>query len=304
MKHALKNNKLRVVMNSHLTVIVFNYNQALRNIDLDDYRNASSSCDCQSSTFRYEPHGHVIIGDLRIGRNTKLRRLLEKGPKYREQNNIDWHLNKEILTKAVDDYAKNWSKREGCHVSALEEWSETVKLIISNRINSLQHRSFLPWNRILEDPHIKAYLTELKSKYVLVPADKAGNNIVSVCKYYYIHSLMEELGINSGTNLNSTYVTQDRTVDEIIQTHASTLEDVFDIKVQEREKNLPQIYWIPKLHKTPYRARFSAGSSSCTTTRLSNLITECLKLVRSHCTTYCKTIRERTGVNCMWIDNQ
>ena len=71
--------------------------------------------------------------------------------------------------------------------------------------------------------------------------------------------------------------------------------------VQQREKNLPQIYWIPKLHKTPYRARFIAGSSSCTTTRLSKLITECLKLVRSHSTAYCKTIRERTGVNYMWI---
>ena len=32
---------------------VFNYNQALRNINFDDYRDASSSCDCQSSTFRY-----------------------------------------------------------------------------------------------------------------------------------------------------------------------------------------------------------------------------------------------------------
>ena len=42
---------------------------------------------------------------------------------------------------------------------------------------------------------------------------------------------MEELGINSGTNLNSTYVTQDRTVDEIIQTNSTTLEDVFDIKL-------------------------------------------------------------------------
>ena len=52
-----------------------------------------------------------------------------------------------------------------------------------------------------------------------------------------------------------------------------------------------------KLHKTPYRARFTAGSSSCTTTRLSKLITESLKLIRSHCTAYCKTIRERTGVN-------
>ena len=114
---------------------------------------------------------------------------------------------------------------------------------------------------------------------------------------------MEELGINSRANRNSTYVTQDRTVDDIIQTHATTLEDVFDIKLQQKEKSLPQIYWIPKLHKTPYKARFIAGSSSCTTTRLSKLITECLKLVRTHCTAYCKTIRVRTGVNCMWIIN-
>ena len=51
------------------------------------------------------------------------------------------------------------------------------------------------------------------------------------------------------------------------------------------------------------RPRFIAGSCSCTTTRLSKLITECLKLVRSHCTAYCYTIRERTGVNSMWIIN-
>ena len=92
-------------------------------------------------------------------------------------------------------------------------------------------------------------------------------------------------------------------MDDIIQTHVTTLEDVFDIKLQQKEKSLSQIYWIPKLHKTPYKARFIAGSSSCTTTRLSKLITECLKLVRTHCTAYCKTIRVRTGVNCMWIIN-
>ena len=81
---------------------------AVSYINLDDYRNASSSCDCESSTFRYEPHGHVIPGDLRIVRNRTLRRLLEKGPKYREQNIIDWKLNKKILLTAIDDYAKNW----------------------------------------------------------------------------------------------------------------------------------------------------------------------------------------------------
>ena len=167
---------------------VFNYNQTLRNINLDDYCNASSSCDCESSTFRYEPHGHVVTGGLRITRNRKLRRLLENGPKYREQSYIDWTLNKRILIKAVDDNVKSWSKREGYHLSALKEFSETVKLIISNRINNLQHiKKFRPCHKILEDPHIKAYLTEPQSKYVLVPADKAGNNIF-VCKYYYINT--------------------------------------------------------------------------------------------------------------------
>ena len=127
--------------------------------------------------------------DLRIVRNRKLRRLREKGPKYREQNIIDWHLNKRILITAIDDYAKNWSKREGYHVFALEEWSETVKLIIGNRITNLQHRNFGHCHKILEEQHIKTYLTELQSKYVLVPKDKAGNNIIFVCKYYYIRTL-------------------------------------------------------------------------------------------------------------------
>ena len=109
------------------------------------------------------------------------------------------------MTRAVDDYTKNWSKREGCHVSALEEWSETVKLIIQNKINNLQRRNFRPCHKPLEDRHVIAHLKELQEKYVLVPADKAGNNIIFVCKYYYIHTLMEELGINSGSTINSTY---------------------------------------------------------------------------------------------------
>ena len=88
---------------------------------------------------------------------------------------------------------------------------------------------------------------------------------------------MKELGISSGTNLNSTYINQVNTVDELIQTDATALADVFDIKLQQKEKTLPQIYWIPKLHKTPYNARFIAFSRSCTTTRLSRLITGCLK---------------------------
>ena len=63
------------------------------------------------------------------------------------------------------------------------------------------------------------------------------------------------------------------------------------------------MYWIPKLHKKPYKARFIACSSSCTTTRLPKLIISCLKSVKSHCISYCETIYDRTGVNDMCIIN-
>ena len=228
---------------------VFNFNQTLYNVNIDDYNNASLSCDCASSTFRYEPHGHVITGDLRIVKNRKLRRLLEKGPKDREQNTVDWNLNKKILTKAVDDYIKNWSKRKGCHVSALEEWSETVKLIIQNRINNLQRRNFRPCHKPLEDRHVMAHLKEQQEKYVLVPADKAGNNIIFVCKYYYIHTLMKELGINSGSTINPTYEKQDVSVDEIIRTHNTTLEKYSTSLYNRSRKICQKIYWILKLYK-------------------------------------------------------
>ena len=43
----------------------------------------------------------------------------------------------------------------------------------------------------------------------------------------------------------------------------------------------PTLYWLPKLHKTPYKARFIANSSSCTTTELSKSLTSCLTAVKN-----------------------
>ena len=43
---------------------------------------------------------------------------------------------------------------------------------------------------------------------------------------------------------------------------------------------LPTLYWLPKLNKRPYKARFIANSSSCTTTILSKLLTSCLTAVK------------------------
>ena len=40
----------------------------------------------------------------------------------------------------------------------------------------------------------------------------------------------------------------------------------FSVCVNECQNKLPTMYWLPKLHKRPYKAIFIANSSSCTTT--------------------------------------
>ena len=60
------------------------------------------------------------------------------------------------------------------------------------------------------------------------------------------------------------------------------------------------MYWLPKLHKRPYKARFIANSSSCTTTELSKLLTSCLTAIKAKVIKYCETVYERSGKNMFW----
>ena len=74
----------------------------------------------------------------------------------------------------------------------------------------------------------------------------------------------------------------------------------FAVNVKERQDKLPTMFWLPKLHKRPYKARFIANSSSCTTTELSKLLTSCLTAVKSRVNRYYKTVYERSRKNMFW----
>ena len=52
---------------------------------------------------------------------------------------------------------------------------------------------------VFDDPDVAAELAEIHETFVVVPADKASNNIVFVCKTHYINCLMEELGMSTMT---------------------------------------------------------------------------------------------------------
>ena len=64
---------------------------------------------------------------------------------------------------------------------------------------------------------------------------------------------------------------------------------------------LPTLYWLPKLHKWPYKSRFIANFSACTTTELSILLTSCLTAIKNHVIKYCTTVYERNGKSLIWF---
>ena len=77
----------------------------------------------------------------------------------------------------------------------------------------------------------------------------------------------------------------------------------FSVCVIEGQDKLPTMYWLPKLHKRPYKARFIANSSSCTTTELFKLLTSCLTAIKSHVIRYCETVYETSNKNWFWSIN-
>ena len=112
--------------------------------------------------------------------------------------------------------------------------------------------------------------------YVLVPADKAANNVVVVWWLYYINTLKRELVDTNAYKLQPSLSER-----VIVDGHGCHTALHFGVKAKENQDKVPTLDWLPKLHKKPYKARFIANSSSCTTSELSKLLTSCLPAVKN-----------------------
>ena len=130
----------------------------------------------------YEPHGHVITGDLRVIENAKLRELVAKGPKYREPNRVNWKAIETMFLESIDLYAKYWSKREQVKLKYLSEWKDQLKELVADRISNLKGHFKSPKCKVLDQPDVKDTLHKLHANYILVPADKAANNVIIVSR--------------------------------------------------------------------------------------------------------------------------
>ena len=149
---------------------------------------------------------------------------------------------------------------------------------------------------IFKDPNVAKLLSLLHDKFVIVSADKAPSNIVSVCKSHYIDCLIQELG-NDNSLGNPTYTPTTPTKEEFLDNHRSALCS-FGISTKDEELDISSLYWIPKLQKCPFKQRYIAGLHNETSFRIINMYSiSSQKRVQS----YCDTSYSRGGVNQMWI---
>ena len=93
---------------------------------------------------------------------------------------------------------------------------------------------------------------------------------------YYINTLKRELVDTNAYKLQPSLSER-----VIVDGHGCHTALHFGVKAKENQDKVPTLYWLPKLHKKPYKARFIANSSSCTTTDLSKLLNSCLTAVKN-----------------------
>lgn len=85
------------------------------------------------------------------------------------------------IAEALNVFCKKWCGREGADLIALSEWKKQICNIMDSRVNFYKsNTSLLPPKPKLSINFLRKGIKQFHDKFVLVPADKAANNIIIV----------------------------------------------------------------------------------------------------------------------------
>ena len=240
-----------------------------------------------------------MTGDLRIIENSKLRKLLSKGPNYREAKTINFSKCREEIERTVIECASSLAKKYNLENKDFENWLKIVKQKTLDRIRDLKSKIVPQQSKpVLDQDEVKDYLKILHERYVVVPIDKAANNIAIICKRFYVFRLLQEIGVIG--NESPTYQLSDRNRDEIIDTNIQ-LSEQYGLKLTEKQKSLPTMYWTPKMHYTPSRARFIVSSAVCSTKPLSRIVSNTFKHIFNQVRSFHAKSKFYRNYNFFWV---
>ena len=285
---------------------IFNYNKFVSKLDLNAFLRDETilPCNCVNSPFVDDHHGHIITGDLRIVTDSKLRNLLSKGPNHREPVTLDFDKAKEEILSGINLLVNKWSEKYKVHKNIFDGWKLQLDELLTTRITSLRTtlvpRKVIPTLQ-LSSP--KRCLNFLHGQYVITPIDKATGNVAFTCKRFYAKTLVEELGLSriDSSEEDDTYVPIQESKESVLYKHKTDFKSKFGIDIDDDNLCLPNMYWIPKKHKVPSKARFIVAASLCSLKPLAKALTAVFKQFYKQIENFNKIDHFFTGVKTFWV---
>ena len=122
---------------------------------------------------------------------------------------------------------------------------------LTNKVYTNEHRDFL------SSPDIKNTLDNIHKDFVFFLVDKATGSVSLVCKRFYASVITRELGLNNNSSTDTYKNAGGLSANGIIDGNIRDLKIKFCIdNIPFENHRLPNMYWMPKMHKSPIKARF------------------------------------------------
>ena len=138
----------------------------------------------------YPAAGHIMIGNMKIISDSRIRYIVSKGPKYRFPSRIEFKKCREEIASALKDFGNRRCKREYVEPNALKEWKESISKIVDRRIKFYsQNTNLLPPKLKSFFRHLKHGIQDFHRKYALVQADTAAKKTLLLFDGYIISTL-------------------------------------------------------------------------------------------------------------------
>ena len=244
-----------------------------------------------------------MTGDLRIIKNNALRKRFIKGPKYRQVRPINLENAKRCVLEGLHNCISSWYYKNGVGKSFFLGWTNNVKIKIDERISLLTNKLYTNKHMdCLSSPDVKNALDNIHKDFVVVPIDKASGNIALVRKRFYASVITRELGLNNNSSTDTYKNTGGLSANDITDGNIRDLKIKFGIdNIPIENHQLPNMYWMPKMHKNPIKARFIIVSPKSSIKTLARTITSVFRLFFRQIQTYNDKCRIFTGVNTFWV---
>ena len=295
-------------MPDKLSRYAFNYSKFLKKLTPTDIAHLESEgCGCLFSHIADTHHKHIVTGDLSVLNDTHLSQVLSLGAGHRQIAQQSHH---PVAQQAIETIQTLINIAQPF---TPEMDFESIKITYHKLYDTITEK-FIKYNdntvKLQLKPHEDRVHTEQRLKiahkrFVLVPIDKAKNNIGIICKKYYVSIINTELGLAFKDGIceakgNATYTPTKRCVDEIIKEHAEYTKRICRTELTTDNRVIPTLWPTLKCHKNPTKFRFIAGARNCTMKQISVDLTKIYTMFKQHFTRYTAMITRQRGYSYSW----